>query len=111
MVLVLGLQVGQGFLGLLEDLLLPREQLLAEILPLALIHEGLFVGRSVELVLVEYCHAILLRRHAILVRRHCNPVRKQREPPRSRGELISSRAVADNNGIASAAPLLARGGR
>src|SRR5262249_46309129 len=53
------------FLGLL----LPREQLLAEILPLALIHEGLFVGRSVGLGLVQYSSAILLRRH-------CNPVRE-----------------------------------
>ena len=69
MILVLGLEMGQRLLGLFEDLLLPREQLLAEILPLALIHEGLFVGRSVGLGLVQYSGAILLRRH-------CNPVRE-----------------------------------
>src|SRR5262249_41874013 len=91
-ILVLGLEMGQRLLGLLEDLLLPREQLLAEILPLALVHEGLFVGRSIGLGLVQYCGAILLRRH-------CNPVRKAN--PCSRGELISSRAMADNNGIAA----------
>ncbi len=69
MILVLGLEMGQRLLGLFEDLLLPREQLLAEILPLALIHERLFVGRSVDLGLVQYSGAILLRRH-------CNPVRE-----------------------------------
>src|SRR4030081_2135268 len=91
-ILVLGLEVSQRLLGLFENLLLPREQFLAEILPLALAHEGLFVGRSVDLALVQY-------RDAILMRRHCNPVRKLREPPCSRGELISARALADNIGI------------
>src|SRR5262249_27396370 len=60
---------GQALPWPLLDLLLPPEQLLAEILPLALIHEGLFVGRSVGLGLVEYSGAILLRRH-------CNHVRE-----------------------------------
>src|SRR5262249_9469190 len=83
-------EMGPRLFFLFLDLLPPREQLLAEVLPLALIHEGLFVGRSVGLGLVEYSGAILLRRH-------CNPVRKAN--PCSRGELISSRAMADNNGI------------
>src|SRR5215831_6058869 len=55
--------MGQRFLRLLEDLVLPGEQLQAEILPLALVHERLFVRLSVELVLVDYSDAILLRGH------------------------------------------------
>src|SRR5215475_9371297 len=51
-ILVFSLEMGQRLPGLFEDLLLPGEQLLAEILPLALIHEGLFVGRSIGLGLV-----------------------------------------------------------
>src|SRR5262245_44587396 len=50
MVFTLGLQVSQRLFGLLEDLLLPVEQLLAEIFPLALIHEGFFVGGAVTLL-------------------------------------------------------------
>src|SRR6185295_108300 len=45
MVFVLGLEMRQGLLGLLEDIVLPGEQLDAEILPLALVHERLFIGR------------------------------------------------------------------
>src|SRR5262245_4222523 len=87
--------MGQRFLRLLQDLVLPGEQLQAEILPLALAHERLFVRRSVGLVLVEYGDAILLRGH-------CYPMPKTKRTPCSRGELISSRARADNNRIAAA---------
>src|SRR3954468_6258930 len=53
MVFALGLEMRQRLLRLFQDLFLPAEQLVAEILPLALIHERLFVGRSVGLVLVQ----------------------------------------------------------
>jgi hypothetical protein len=46
-VLILVLQIFQGLLGLLQDVFLPVEQLLSEIVPLALVHEGLFLGRPV----------------------------------------------------------------
>src|SRR5262245_15584197 len=49
-ILILVLQMLQSFLGLLQNVVLPVEQLLAEILPLALVHERLFVGRPVVLV-------------------------------------------------------------
>src|SRR5258707_5997326 len=75
-ILVLGLKMGERFLGLLEDFLLPSDELLAEILPLALVHERLFVGRSIELGLVQYRATVLLRRHA-------NPVRKANPPARA----------------------------
>src|SRR5262245_16071248 len=87
--------MGQRFLRLLEDLVLPGEQLQTEILPLALVHERLFVRRSVELVLVDYSDAILLRGH-------CYPMPKTKRTPELAGELISSRAMADNNRIAAA---------
>src|SRR5262249_60000160 len=41
---------------------------------------------------------LVLDRRAVFLRRHCNPVRKANTPC-SRGELISSRAMADNNRI------------
>src|SRR5580658_5009314 len=44
MILALILEMLQRLLGLLEDVLAPIEQLQAEILPLALVHERLFVG-------------------------------------------------------------------
>src|SRR5262245_26410141 len=66
--------MGQRFLRLLQDLVLPREQLQAEILPLALAHERLFVRRSVGLVLVDYSDAILLRGH-------CYPMPKTKRTP------------------------------
>src|SRR5262249_47605838 len=91
MVLVLGLQMRQCLSRLLEDLLLPGHELLAEILPLSLVHERLFVGRSIRLGPVLYRAAVFLR--------HCNPVQKR--SPYSRGELISTRARPDNNGIAA----------
>src|SRR5258707_14319604 len=55
--------MGQSFLGLFHDLVPPNEQFLAEIIPLPLIHERLFVKRLVALILVQYCHAVLIRRH------------------------------------------------
>src|SRR5262245_42954477 len=63
---------------LLQDLVLPGEQLQAEILPLALVHERLFVSRSVGLVLVEYSDAILLRGH-------CYPLTKTKRTPELAG--------------------------
>jgi hypothetical protein len=53
MVFVFGLEMGECLFGLLEDFLLPGEELLAEILPLTLVHERLFVGRSIDLGLVQ----------------------------------------------------------
>jgi hypothetical protein len=50
MVLVLVLEMLQRLLGYLEYILPPGEQLVAEILPLALVHERLFVGGPVGLV-------------------------------------------------------------
>src|SRR5262245_13848102 len=67
--------MSQRFFGLLEDFLLPIDELLAEILPLALVHERLFVGRSIELGFILY-------RAAVFLRRHCNPVRKSEPPAR-----------------------------
>src|SRR5580704_18143835 len=51
MILILVLQVLQRFPRLLEDLLLPGDEPLAEILPLAVAHERLFLRRPVILVL------------------------------------------------------------
>src|SRR5262245_59987646 len=68
-ILVLGLKMSPRFFGLLEDFLLPIDELLAEILPLALVRERLFVGRSIGLGFILY-------RAAAFLRRHCNPVRK-----------------------------------
>jgi len=48
MILALILEMLQRLLGLLEDVLTPVEQLQPEILPLALVHERLFVGGAVE---------------------------------------------------------------
>src|SRR5262249_28529139 len=49
MVLVLVLQVLQRFPGLAQDVLAPCQESLAEVLPLAVVHEWLFVGRPVIL--------------------------------------------------------------
>src|ERR1700726_3612692 len=59
MVLALVLEMLQRLLGLLEDILPPVEQLQAEIFPLALIHEGLFVGGPVEPLHGLYASAVL----------------------------------------------------
>src|SRR5689334_9878819 len=48
MVLVLVLKMLERLLGFLQDVLAPREQLAAEVLPLALVHERLFLGRPVR---------------------------------------------------------------
>src|SRR5580693_3167231 len=48
MILALVLKMLQRLLGFLEDILAPVEQLQAEILPLPLVHERLFVGRSIQ---------------------------------------------------------------
>src|SRR5262249_44443867 len=50
-VLVLSLEMRQGLLGFLQDVLFPGEQLFPEILPLPLIHERLAIGRPVLLLL------------------------------------------------------------
>src|SRR5262245_47759899 len=50
MILILILKMLQRLLRFLQDILFPVEQLLAEVLPLPLVHEGLLVGRPVVLV-------------------------------------------------------------
>src|SRR5215510_10934923 len=55
--------MGERFPRLLQDLLLPIEQLLAKVLALPLVHEGLFIGRSIVFVLSKYSYAVLVRRH------------------------------------------------
>jgi hypothetical protein len=49
MILVFFLEVLQCFLGFLEDVFSPHEQLCAKILALALIHKRLFIGRPIVL--------------------------------------------------------------
>src|SRR5262245_12924301 len=51
MVLVLILKVLERLLGLFQDVFPPRQELAAEVVPLPLIHERLFVGRPIILVL------------------------------------------------------------
>ena len=48
MILAFVVQVLEGLFRLLEDVLPPIEQLQPEILPLALVHERLFVARPIE---------------------------------------------------------------
>src|SRR5437588_11831290 len=48
MILAFVLEMLQRLLGLLENILPPVEQLQPKILPLALIHEWLFVARSID---------------------------------------------------------------
>src|SRR5262245_11813030 len=68
MILVLVLEMLQRLLGLLQDFLLPGEKLLAEVLPLALVHERLFVGGPIVLVLVgQDGVAVLGGRRAVLL--------------------------------------------
>src|SRR3981189_3737968 len=57
MVLVLILEVLEGLLGLLQDVFPPGQQLIAEILPLAVIHERLFFSRPVVFFFVR-AHAL-----------------------------------------------------
>src|SRR5262249_47515057 len=65
-------------------LLFSLQQVLAGITPLALVHEWLFVSRTVRLVLVQDLDAILLR--------HCFPVHQLRGLARSRASPPCSRA-------------------
>src|SRR5262249_25458486 len=60
MVLILLLQVLEGVARLPEDLVAPHEQPLAEVVPLALVHERLFVGRPVVFIFIPG-HARRLR--------------------------------------------------
>ena len=103
MILVLVLEMLQRLLGLLEDVLPPVEQLLAEILPLALVHERLFVGRPIVLVLSRLACPFLppTCRSVLLVRRHGFPALNRRlpSPPARAASLYSGRRDMDNNGI------------
>ena len=79
MILVLILKMLQRLLRLLEYLVLPRQELVAKVLALALVHKWLFVGRSVVLVLFQLRDAAVLvqqrqRTVLVLVRTHGNPV-------------------------------------
>src|SRR3569623_609805 len=58
MILVLFLQVLQGFLGFLEDVFAPGQELRAKVIALALVHERLFVRRPVVFVLRQHPTAL-----------------------------------------------------
>src|ERR1700686_194381 len=60
MILILVLKMLQRLLRLLENFVLPRQELVAKILTLALVHEWLFVGRSIVLVLVQLRYGTVL---------------------------------------------------
>src|SRR4051812_40130199 len=84
MVLVLILEVLEGLLGLLQDVFPPGQQLVAEILPLAVIHERLFFSRPVVFFFVR-AHAL----HSVhLTNSPCEPG--------SRGRLIATTSGRDN---------------
>src|SRR4030081_2181980 len=84
MVLVLILEVLEGLLGLLQDVFPPGQQLIAEILPLAVIHERLFFSRPVVFFFVR-AHAL----HSVhLTNSPCEPG--------SRGRLIPTTSGRDN---------------
>src|SRR3954464_16034732 len=84
MVLVLILEVLEGLLGLLQDVFPPSQQLGAEILPLAVIHERLFFGRPVMFFFIR-AHAL----HSVhLTNSPCEPG--------SRGRLIATTSGRDN---------------
>jgi hypothetical protein len=53
MILILVLQMLKRFARFLQDALTPIQQLFAEIFPLALIHERLFVGWAIAFVLID----------------------------------------------------------
>src|SRR6185369_5957080 len=79
MVFAFRLKMRERLLGLLEDILLPREQLRAEIVALALVHERLFVGWLIILALVRQ------DRHAVsFLRRHRFPVSATKPAPARR---------------------------
>src|SRR3982074_974241 len=84
MVLVLILGGLEGLLGLLQDVFPPGQQLVAEILPLAVIHERLFFSRPVVFFFVR-AHAL----HSVhLTNSPCEPG--------SRGRLIPTTSGRDN---------------
>src|SRR5258705_2985268 len=58
MILVLGLEMHQRLLGLLEDVLFPSHQLLAKVFALTLVHERLFVGRTIISLVHHRSHAM-----------------------------------------------------
>ena len=72
MILVFFLQMLQRFLGFLENIFPPREQLRAEILALALVHERLFIGRPIVLGLGQHPTYSLV---SFVFRRECRPLR------------------------------------
>ena len=78
MILVLGLEMRQRLLGLLEDVLSPDQSASAEVLALPLAHERLFVGRPVVLLVQDRDHGVavpVLQSRAIFLffRRHRSP--------------------------------------
>src|SRR5215813_8189556 len=56
-ILILILKVLQCLPGFLQDVLLPRHEFVAEIIPLTLVHKGFFVGGAVVLFLLQQRHA------------------------------------------------------
>src|SRR5262245_47070164 len=101
MVLVLVLQVLERFLGLFQDVFPPCQELAAEVVPLPLIHEGLFVARPIILSLfravgtvgpamtigavrIEYAVSVLLF--------HCDPTHT------TRASLLAGRAYSEGVG-------------
>src|ERR1700732_2561574 len=96
MILVLVLKMLQRLLRLLENVVLPRQQLVAKILALALVHEWLFVGRSIVLVLVQLRSGTVFveARHGtvlVLVRTHGIPAHKR--------ALLLARALYSAGGL------------
>src|SRR3954454_5004510 len=71
MVLILIVEMLERLLGFFDYVLLPGEQLRAEVLPLALIHERLFVGGS---VIPDFFSQP--RVSVPFIRRHCFPVQR-----------------------------------
>src|SRR5262245_13643225 len=85
MVLIFFLKVQQRFLGFLENIFPPGEQLRAKIFALALVHERLLVGWPIIFILGQ--HSLL----PVFV------LARSRSP--SRGWLIYVRQSADNIGV------------
>src|SRR3954471_21408162 len=107
MVLVLVLQVLQGVARLFEDLVLPHQELGAEIFALALAHEGLFVGWAIavqaancllrQLMAIFLGHTLLL----LFLPQHpsttpCTAIGQRVFPAR---RLISATRAADNKEV------------
>src|ERR1700681_3384425 len=69
MVLILALQMLQRLFRLFEDFVLPDEQLAAEILLLAFVHERLFVGWPIAIILVQQRYDAVL----VLLQTHGTP--------------------------------------